>query len=160
MFEICEKRQQSIWLSIQFGHQSCSAWFSKADFESFFTIIDSHTRVWAYFSNMDKPKEPITSGGSREAWGVAIAPDRAEQTTQRPRRVVWDKGKRKVAEHKDSNSDDGRSLNVTWMTLEYEQEGSKTPTRGPTLESSPKWRQSKARSKVHHDYLLQICQII
>lgn len=46
-----------------------------------FTIA-TLTMFGLYYTEIDKPKEPVTRGGSRVARGVVIAPERAEQKSQ------------------------------------------------------------------------------
>lgn len=63
-----------------------------------FTIA-TLTMFGLYYAEIDKPKEPITRGQSRAARGVVIAPEIAEQKSQRPHREVQGRGKMKLVEH-------------------------------------------------------------
>lgn len=53
--------------------------FLMFNFEPYFPIIDSHTRVYAFFIDMGRSKEIVIQGGCRAAQEFTIAPNWAEQ---------------------------------------------------------------------------------
>lgn len=70
------------------------------------------------------------------------------------------KGKRKVDDLQDSNSDEKGSLYITWTSSEKDDVASKTSIKKPTLEPSPKRHKSKARTKALHNSPLQTSERI
>lgn len=88
--------------------------------------IDTHTMFGSCYSEIGKSKETVTRGGARMTRGVVITLDRVQQRSQKPHWEVQGKGKIKVVDLPDSDSDKKGSLHMTWTSLKEEDVGSKT----------------------------------